>query len=565
MTLIVFAIECARGRKEPRAFGWAGAWAWFVPLALCGALAACDRGASASGRGRLDAADSGSPASGGSLVYAFDGAAITQFNLDPHKSAFAPHHRIIRSIFDSLIVALPEHRFGPWLARSWDVSADGMTYTFHLRNDVKFHDATRFDAQAVKFNLDRIKNPKNGLLAVSDLGPYDSTLVVDDFTAQVKLSQPYAAFLANLSKSSLGMVSPLAVSKYGDDFPNHPVGTGPFAFESMQAGTEVVVARNAAYRWPPSGAAHTEAPWLDRIVFKNVPEEATRVAVLENGQADASDLIPPQNVLSLRSSPRFHLISAELLNQNYSLYLNLGREPWKDARIRQAFKLSLDIDAAVKIVYLGTVARAWSSLSPSIFGYDPTLEGSWKPDPAAAARILDDIGWAPGPDGVRIKDGQRLSVVFLDTQGNREKRLDLLTVFRHQLRQNGFDLRVDTQPSGSYLARATAGDYDLLGGSLFAPDPDVLRRIHSRAFRAAFSISKVDDPELNQLLNSGASESDLDKRAKVYAVAQRLILDKTYSIPIYVLMYTVATSDRVRGIAIDVHGFPSFYDAWIRT
>jgi peptide/nickel transport system substrate-binding protein len=534
-------------------------------IVLCAALLACRNGAAASDpeRGQPDGVEGGSPGSGGTLVFAFDGAAVTQFNLDPHKSGYAPHHRVIRSIFDSLVVALPEHRFGPWLAKSWDVSADGLTYTFHLRDDVKFHDDTRFDAQAVKFNLDRIKDPKNALFASSDIGPYESTTVIDDFTARIKLSKPYAAFLANLSKSSLGMVSVAAVEKYGAEFPSHPVGTGPFVFDSLQAGTEIVLVRNVAYRWGPSGAAHAGAPWLDKIVFKNVPEEATRVAVLENGQADAVDLIPPQNLLALRSSPKFHVISGELLNHNYSMYLNVGRDPWKDARVREAFKLSLDIDAAVKVVYLGTVTRAWSPLSPSIFGYDPTLEGSWRPDPAAAARILDDLGWKVGSDGVREKNGKRLTVVVLDTQGNREKRIDLLTIFRHQLRQNGFDLRIDTQPSGSYLTRSTAGDYDLLAGSLFAPDPDVLRRIHSPAFRAAASVSKVDDPELNELLNAGAAELDPQKRASEYARAQRLIVDKTYSIPVYVLVYTVAAANRVRGIAIDVHGFPVFGDAWI--
>jgi peptide/nickel transport system substrate-binding protein len=541
-----------------------------IALSIACFAAACSRGDSTSGAAGLASRQSvgdaaGSPVSGGTLVFAFDGAAITEFDLDPHKSGFAPHHRIIRSIFDSLVVALPNHRFGPWLARSWDVAADGRTYTFHLRDDVKFHDGTRFDAQAVKFNFDRIEDPKNALFALSDIGPYDSTIVVDDFTAQVKLTQPYAPFLANLSKSSLGMVSPTAVKQYGDAFPVHPVGTGPFAFRSLEAGTEIVLDRNPDYHWSPSGAAHDGPAWLDRIVFKNVPEEATRVAVLENGQADAADLIPPQNLLELRSSPEFHVVTGELLNHNYSLYLNVGRDPWRDARIRRAFKLSLDIGAAVHTVYLGTLSRAWAPISPSILGYDATLENSWKPDPEAAARTLEDLGWRRGPDGVRIKDGQRLSVVVLDTQGNREKRIDLLTVFRHQLRQNGFDLRIDSQPQGLYLAKSAAGEYDLLAGSLFAPDPDVMRRIHSPLFRAATSVSKVNDADLNRLLDAGAAELDPAARAKIYAQAERLILDETYSIPVYVLLYTVAEANRVHGVAIDVHGFPVFYDGWIGT
>ncbi len=503
------------------------------------------------------------PRPGGELVVAFDGAAITQFSLDPHKLPFAPHHRVIRSIFDSLVVALPGHRFGPWLARSWDVAPDGSSYTFHLREDVRFHDGARFDAAAVKFNLDRIHDPANALMAVSDIGPYARTVVLDDFTARVELSRPYAPLLANLSKSSLGMVSPAAAIAHGDAFPTHPVGTGPFRFESLKPATEIVLVRNPDYRWPAEGAGHAGPAWLERLTFKNVPEEATRVAVLNNGQAGAADLIPPQNLIGLQRSPEYSVIAGELLNQNYSLYLNVQREPWTDVRVRRAFQLSLDIDAAVRTVHLGTQARAWSPLSPSLLGYDPSLEGSWKPDPAAASRTLEELGWLLGEDGVRLKGGKRLTVVFVDSQGNREKRLDLLTVFRRQLKSTGFDVRIDSQPAGAYQQKVLDGDFDLLGGSLFSPDPDVLRRVHSPEFRGSTSVSKVDDPALNQLLTQGYSTLDDGERSAIYARAQRIILGEVYAIPVYVLSYSIVARANVRGIAIDRHGFPVFFDTWV--
>jgi peptide/nickel transport system substrate-binding protein len=531
--------------------------------ALLGALL-CGCG---SPKGASTAGTNQQPVRGGELVFAFDGAAISQFDLDPHKSAFAPHHRVMRSIFDSLVVALPDHRFGPWLAKQWEISPDGRDYTFHLRDDVKFHDGTRFDAAALKFNLDRIHDPKNALIALADIGTYESTSQLDDFTAVVHLRAPFAPFLMNLSKTSLGMISPAAAQKYGDQFGQHPVGTGPFRFDSLKPATEIALRRNPDYQWAPASAAHAGPAWLEQLTFKNVPEETTRVAVLMNGQAGAADLIPPQNLVGIQRSSDYHVIEGELLNHNYSLYLNVNREPWQDPRMRTAFRLSLDLDAAVKTIYLGTQTRAWSPLSPSIFGYDKSLEGSWHPDRAAAARILDDLGWKPGPDGVRVraKDGKRLSVVFMDTQGNREKRLDLLTVLRRQLRENGFELRIDSQPGGSYLEKSAAGDFDLLAGSLFAPDPDVLRRIHSPSVRALTSISKVDDSELEQLLQAGSLELDPTRRREIYGRAQHLIVERTYSIPAYVLTYSVAAANRVEGIAIDVHGFPLFQSAWLHS
>jgi peptide/nickel transport system substrate-binding protein len=552
---------------------WLGRRALWARLLFVLACLACRR-VDAPGSEATGSAGGGAPGArggaeaprvGGELVFGFDGAAVTQFSLDPHRLPFAPHHRVIRSIVDSLIVALPGHRFGPWLARAWETSSDGLSHTFHLREDVTFHDGTRFDAAAVKFNLDRIKDPKNALMAVSDIGTYARAIVLDDFTVRVELSRPYAPFLANLSKSSLGIVSPAAVAKYGDQFQTHPVGTGPFRFESLKPPTEVVLVRNADYRWPAEGSAHEGPARLERLVFKNVPEEATRVSVLSNGQVGAADLIPPQNLLTLKKAPEYEVIAGELLNQNYSLYLNVEREPWTDPRVREAFKLALDIEAAVKTVHLGTQARAWSPLSPSLLGYDGSLEGSWQPDRARASRILDELGWQKGPEGVREKQGKRLLVVFLDTQGNREKRLDLLTVFRRQLKDTGFEVRIDSQPSGAYQQKVADGDFDLVGGSLFAPDPDVLRRIHSPEFRGAMSVSKVNDPELNQLLEQGYLTQNDDQRAAIYARAQRIILDRTYAIPVYVLEYTIVARSNVKGIAIDRHGFPVFYDAWVRS
>jgi peptide/nickel transport system substrate-binding protein len=503
------------------------------------------------------------PISGGELLFAFDGAAVTQFVLDPHKSAFAPHHRIMRSIFDGLVVALADNRFGPWLARSWEVSPDASVYTFRLREGVTFHDGTPFDAQAVKINLDRIADPKNALFAQSDLGPYAATEVVDSLTVRVRFSGGYAPFLANLSKSSLGLMSPAALRLYGDQIPAHPTGTGPFRFRSLESGTEVSLERNPVYQWAPLGVKNSGPAWLSRLTFRNVPEEATRVAVLQSGQAGAADLIPPQNLPALRQSSDFRVVEGELLNHNYSLFLNLTREPWSDVRVREAFRLSLDLDAAVKTIYLGSFARAWSPISPSILGYDKSLEGSWRPDRASARRTLDSLGWQEGADGVRSKDGKRLTVVVIDTQGNREKRLDLMTLLRHQLRETGFDVRIESEPTGTYLAKVAAGEYDLIAASQFASDPDVLRHIYTPATRAQFSASKVDDAELDRVLDAACRELDSSARVRLYEKAQRRIIEQTYAIPAYVLIYNIASASRVQGIAIDAHGFPSFHDAWV--
>lgn len=149
----------------------------------------------------------------------------------------------MRSIFDSLVVALPGCRFGPWLATSWQVSADGKSTTFELRHDVSFHDGTRFDAKAVKANLDRILDPKNALFAAGDVGSLQSVSVIGGFSVRLDFATPFAPLSEQLSKTNFGMISPAALATYGDQIPAHPVGTGPFELASIAPGTEVVLGR----------------------------------------------------------------------------------------------------------------------------------------------------------------------------------------------------------------------------------------------------------------------------------------------------------------------------------
>ncbi|HYQ43963.1 MAG TPA: ABC transporter substrate-binding protein [Polyangiaceae bacterium] len=501
---------------------------------------------------------------GGELLIAFDGAAVATFALDPQNSGFAPHNRVMRSIFDNLTHLLPDQTVGPWLAESWTVSNDLRIFEFQLRRGVKFHDGTSFDAAALKANFERLALPGNALTSRTSLGPYQSSEILAEDRLRVTLSEPFAPFLRNLSMTKLAIVSPAAVAKYGQTFAQNPVGTGPFRFAGSLPGTEIRLERNPDYAWAPPSAAHSGPAHLEKLVFKNVPEESTRVAVLQSGQVHASDLIPAQNLAALKRDERFHVLEKELLNTNYSLALNVGKAPWDDEEIRLAVKLSLDIDAIVRIIYLGTFPRAWSPLSPSMFGSaEAGLANSWRSDPARAIQILERKGWKLGTDGVREKDGKRLTIKFVDSQGNREKRLDVVQLVRRQLAASGIALSIDSQPAGVTSSKLATNEFDLYGGASFHGDPDILRQSYVPAARTANSGNKVIDAELIEWLTQAAREADGPKRSELYRLAQRKIIEKSYCIPIYVLLYNLGISKRAHGIGIDAHGFPEFYDAWL--
>jgi len=551
-----------RDETEQSGIGRRGVLIAGAVAAVGGVFAA--RGA-LSRRTDANAADSTSlPTTGGELLVAFDGTAVSTFALDPHNSGFAPHNRVIRSIYDNLTRLLPDQSLGPWLAESWQVAPDRKSITFQLRRGVKFHDGSSFDATALKANFERLSKPSNALTSRSSLGPFTGADVISTHELRVNFSEPYAPFLRNLSMTKLAIVSPTAVAKYGDAYPQNPVGTGPFRFASLKPGMEIRLERNPDYAWAPPGASQVGPSRLDKLTFKNVPEESTRVAVLQGGQVHASDLIPPQNLASIKGDPRFCVLEKELLETNYSLSLNVARAPWDDEEMRLAVRLSLDIDAIVRVIYLGTFPRAWSPLSPSMFGSaEKELANSWRSNPAQAIEILTRKGWKPGADGIREKDGKRLTIKFIDSQGNREKRLDVIQLVRRQLANSGFALNIDSQPAGVTSAKLASNEFDLSAGASFHGDPDILRQSYVPAVRSAASGNRVDDRELSDWLVRAALEADGPARAELYRAAQRKIIDKTYAIPIYVLHYNIGLSKRAHGINLDAHGFPEFHGAWL--
>jgi peptide/nickel transport system substrate-binding protein len=249
----------------------------------------------------------------------------------------------------------------------------------------------------------------------------------------------------------------------------------------------------------------------------------------------------------------------------FSLYFNLRNEPWNDPKARQAVQLAVDVDTIVKTLYLGTYERAWSSFTPGLLGYDATLENRIKPDVAKANQLLDELGWKKGADGIREKDGKKLTLRYLDGSPNREKRNDIAAIVQQQIKQIGINTVLNiTKDTNTPLLD---GSYDLWGNSQVKADPDVIRNI----FRSDKEFSKggtnwarLADPEIDKLLDQGAAESDLQKRKAIYGQIQQYLIQKAIILPIYVFPYTVAHPKTVEGLKYDLLGYPLFYDVSIR-
>lgn len=540
-------------------------WRTTLAALACGALpllaAACS--------GAIDATTpAGPPKPGGSLTVAID-TGIT--GLDPNVAAAAQEARILRQLFDSLVATTPDGaKQVPWLASSWTISPDGKTYTFTLRDDVKFQDGTTFDASAVCFNLDRIADPATGsVFAIGAIGPYESCSASAPNTAVVTLSAPYAPFLANLSSPFLGMVSPTAVKTEGAQaFRLKPVGTGPFSFVSYTPNDRIVLKRNDSYAWGPANAGHTGPAYVQDLTFQIIPDATVRMGSLHSGTVQMVGNVPETQVAAVRADSTLHFYKQNQSGSPFQLHFNTTKAPWNDSALRKAIRSGFDVGSAVKSLYFGVYDRAWSPLSPTTNGYDKATENSWPFDANAAKTALDALGWTPGPDGIRQKNGQKLALTYLEGSPNREKRQDIAEFFKQNMKNIGVDVTVKLQQAAPLQAAIQAGDYDIAGLSLVNIDANALYNIYGTKFipkpnALGYNLARVTDPALDAKLL--AAQQNLDPAARVaqYAALQQEITADAFSIPVYVPTFTAATGANVAGVKFDAEGYPVLYDTYL--
>ncbi len=471
-------------------------------------------------------------------------------SLDPHAVTAVNDFRILVNIYDGLV----RYKDGtlevePSLATDWDISEDGTTYTFSLRDGVTFHDGTSFDAEAVKFNFDRMLREDHPF---HDTGPFplafffssvEEVTVVDPLTVEFQLSEPYAPFLSNLAYPTGLIVSPAAVEASGADFGRNPAGTGAFKFAEWQANSHVAIERNPDY-WDG-------APALEAVVFRPITDTNTRIAEMLSGGLDVMVEVPPDSLAQFRDDANFQVFE-QAGPHLWFLILNTKEGPFADKRVRQAANYAIDKQALVENILQGTAEVAAGPTPPAFaWAYDETLE-PYPHDPEKAKALLEEAGY----------DGSE--VTFYVTEGG-SGMLDPIamgTAIQADLQEIGMPVKIETYEWNTFLGKVNPG---LEGAANMAEmawmtnDPDTLPylALRTEAFPDAggFNSGYYSNPEVDELLQSARTATDQDERARLYKEMQRIVQEDAPWVFVANWKQNAVTSAAVENFALQ----PSFF------
>jgi len=437
--------------------------------------------------------------------------------LDPARTTSGESVKIISNVFDGLLNfkdGSTDVEAG--LAEKWDVSPDGTVYTFYLREGVKFHDGTDFNADAVLLTFQRQMDTSHQYYyddmayAEMTLGVIDKIEKVDDHTVKFTLKHPFGPFLRNIAMFSNAVVSPAALDEYKDDFFKNPVGTGPFIFESWEKDNQITLVANKDY-WGG-------APKVDKIVFKVIPENSVRVAELEAGTIDMMDGVDPNDMERIKGSSDLNLMTQPGLNINY-LAFPCEKEIFDNKAVRQAINYAINKDEIVEYLYKGAGMVASGPVPKTILDYS---DEGYKYDSEKAKELLAQEGY---PDGLSITLWSYANPRAYNPAGAR-----LADAIAGDLAKVGIKAEVKTQEWTSYLAQSkTQESFDgpfLLGWMGDNGDVDnFLYALLSTDNIPGGNRAKYTNADVDKLLIDAQKATDEAKRAELYKQANKLIID----------------------------------------
>ncbi len=463
-------------------------------------------------------------------------------NLDPHRSTAAVDRQVFQSLYDKLVDMDENLAVVPMLATSWTVSRDGKTVTLKLRQGVKFQDGTPFNAEAVKFNFDRMRDPKFPSARRSELGPVVSVAAPDPATVQIVFEKPYSPLLYVLTDRAGMIVSPAAAQKEGLNFALHPVGAGPFSFVEKIPQDHVTLQRNPDY-W------NKGQPYLDRITFRTLVDDGARTANVKSGDVDIVSLVPLPQVKPLaqeaaRPGARFRLLERGAF-QWAGIWLNVTKPPFDNKLLRQAFNATIDRNVIADVVLQGTAYPAYSFFPNGTPAYDP----AWKIPPRNVGLAKEKLQAAGRPNGFEF--------TLLTT--TRQEQVAVAQAIQSMAAEAGIQVKIQLIEFGQLLDETDHLRHQaaLLGWS-GRPDPDFdIYPFVTQSGIGSFNNAGYTNPRVQTLLDAARLLSDMGQRKRAYSEVTRILADD--------MPYAWLTFPKeYKLVSTKVHGFVQVPDGMMR-
>ncbi|SDX18263.1 ABC transporter substrate-binding protein [Paenibacillus sp. PDC88] len=493
-------------------------------------LTAC--GGGGGGETATDAGGAGSSTTGQKVLNI--GLKADPPSLDPMSSSSLYDRQVQNSIYDKLFDVNADGEVVPMLVSEYTVSEDGLTYTLTLHDGITFQDGSEFNAEAVKFNLERYK--QEGSKRISELNPIDTVEATDELTVVITLKEPFAPFLSVLSDRSGMMVSPAAVEKHGDNYVKNPVGTGPYAFVEQVSGDHVTLKKNENY-WKNEVK-------IDEVNYKVFTNTSAAVQNLRSGVVDIIDEIPVKEIPTVESDPNLTVVAQA--NMGFQgIHLNNTVGDLQNKYLRQAVDLALDREAIVKVLFDGYGAPAHTPFAPGSLAYNEEQDKSPAVDAAKVQELLEKGG---KPDGFSFK--MQISTTTENEQFG--------AVIQNMLKTHKINVELEKVEYGTMLENGDSGNFEAmqLGWSgRIDPDQNVYDFLVTGMPN---NQGRISEPELDEVLIAARAEQDTAKRAELYQQAMDIVHENGSYVYIY------HNYDKF-GVSNKVQGFTYIPDGIIRT
>lgn len=510
------------------------------------------------------AASAAAPRPGGRLVI---GTERDQEVYDPHRTTGITVAGVASLLYDTLLFIDYDLRtLTPGLARAWEVAPDGKTYTFQLRNDVKFHSGRRFTSADVRYTFERLLDPKTASPHRFRLASVEAIDTPGETTVVVRLKDPRSDLLAQLAHPFLGILDRESVQKHGTKYGTAGAGgTGPFTFVEWVSGDRMVFKRFGDYRWGPPFFQNKGPAFVDEVVYRVTPETQTLVFELERGNIQSLWGGRPSDVQLLRRNKDVQILEGRPNQQIQYLGFKVTRPGVSDVNVRKAISAAISKDELAKEIQRGLGTPARGVFLPVTRDYWAGQEAIFPTyAPAQSRALLDAAGWKPGPDGIRVKDGQRLALVYLSWTPEQD---ELATFLQSQLKEVGIDLEIRPLALAAYFSGLRKHDHDLW--SLDTPYPSILEILNFWFLSTntpAPNRAMWKDARTDELLTQARGARTDETRARALLELQKIMAENHLLVPLWHRPLLVPTRVEVKGYrphGVYSTGYYKLLDLWI--